>query len=375
MTDAVKVDSAMIDDWANNLRGAVALHLRQTLLPVEGRGAVIFPPTYANKDKNASRYTIDVLSDGTKTVALDSVGSQANRMEPLFLAEKPGRLENSLAKLVPQVAIGIGDDRSVSLLEAGHRLGDAIVGSSGLEDEAVRAFAAYRDHGNAAPIAKLAPTTLVFGAWDSRGTGAKLPRLVSATIRAWDVDELKRSAQYTPVIDYVKLGVFNDDARQKAESQTSSTLAQHGFVGVPSVGVEGGVVARGPIHRDVTVNLVALRQLDGDDGAALRRYILALALIAATEPQDGFLRQGCLLTLDPDSPAQWASVERTGRRLTLEFDSAALETYAVAAAHAFGVGKDSQTKFNVSRAKAKANSGKGKKKQEEEADSACDATD
>jgi hypothetical protein len=49
----------------------------------------------------------------------------------------------------------------------------------------------------------------------------------------------------------------------------------------------------------VTVNLVALRQLGGDDGEALRAYVLGLALVAAAEPQDGFLRQGCLLTPDP----------------------------------------------------------------------------
>ena len=31
------------------------------------------------------------------------------------------------------------------------------------------------------------------------------------------------------------------------------------------------------------------------------RYILGLALVAAVEPMDGFLRPGCLLRLDPDS--------------------------------------------------------------------------
>jgi CRISPR-associated protein Csb1 len=322
MTEPKKVDTALIDKWADDPASAVALHLRQSLLPVEGKGAVIFPPTYAQDERERKRspYTIDELADGTKVAQIDTVGSQANRMEPLF--RKSGRQpENQLPKLVPQIEIDIGNDRTVSILDAGHRLGDAIVRASELAKEAKEAFAAYRERGDASLIAKLAPTTLVFGAWDSRGEGAKLPRLVNATIRAWDVTDLTRSAQYTPAIDYAKLGVFSDEDKQKAEGNAKSPLAQRGFVAVPSVGSHGGIVARGPIHRDVTVNLVALRQLDGEKGEEMRRYILALCLLAATEPQDGFLRQGCLLTLDPETESDWMSVERSGVRTPITFDS------------------------------------------------------
>ena len=41
-------------------------------------------------------------------------------------------------------------------------------------------------------LAKIAPTSLVFGAWDSRDTQAKLPRLIASTIRAYDVVKLSR---------------------------------------------------------------------------------------------------------------------------------------------------------------------------------------
>ena len=174
MIEPVTVDPTLIDNWADDLRSAVALHLRQELLPVEGKGSVIFPPTYAQDDKSKSPYTIDTLSDGTKVAQIDTVGSQANRMEPLFRRSKPGEPENWLAKLVPQIEIDIDNDRTVSLLDAGHRLGDAIVRSSELAGPAKDAFAAYSERGNASPIAKLAPTTLVFGAWDSRGEGAKI---------------------------------------------------------------------------------------------------------------------------------------------------------------------------------------------------------
>ena len=56
------------------------------------------------------------------------------------------------------------------------------------------------------------------------------------------------------------------------------------------------------------INLVALRRLDGENGAALRRYILGLSLAAAIEPMDAFLRQGCLLVPDTSVPAQWMLV-------------------------------------------------------------------
>jgi CRISPR-associated protein Csb1 len=363
MTETVTVDSALIDKWADDPKSAVALHLRQELLPVEGKGAVIFPPTYAQdeRNRNGSPYTIDELSDGTKVAQIDSVGSQANRMEPLFRKAKGDHPNNPLAGLVPQIEIDIGNDRTVSILDAGHRLGDAIVRASGLAKEAKAAFAAYRERGDASLIARLAPTTLVFGAWDSRGDNAKLPRIVSAAIRAWDIDELHRSAQYTPPMDYAALDVFTDEEKQKAEGNAKSPLAQRGFVAVPSVNAPGGIVARGPTYRDVTVNLVALRQLSGEDGEKLRRYVLSLALLAATEPQDGFLRQGCLLTLDPGAPAQWHSVERSGARKPLKIDLGVLEGYARNAAEAFGIGEDRRVKFDPALAKADLGEGEAKR--------------
>jgi CRISPR-associated protein Csb1 len=348
-----RVDAALIDSWTEDLRGPVALHLRQKLLPVEGEGAVIFPPTYAMDERRRyAPYAIDELSDGTKVAQVDSVGAQANRMEPLFKRAPAGRPENPLADLVPQIEIAIGNDKTVSILDAGHRLGDALMRASDLRKEVGDAFAAFQDRGDATPIARLAPTSLVFGAWDSRGEGAKLPRLVQSVIRAWDVDMLKRSAQYNPPVDYSKLEVFSEADKQKAEGDTKSPLAQRGFVHVPAVDTHGGIVVRGGIRRDATVNLVALRQLDGENGPALRRYVLGLALVAAAEPQDGFLRQGCLLTPDPDATAEWVLVERTGKRSPLKVDPEVVLAYARAAADRFGLRQGRQVRFSRDAARA-----------------------
>src|SRR5882724_3294821 len=144
--------------WTDR-KGPVALVLKEHLIPVEGGDAVFFPPTYADVG-----YNIDTLSDGTKVATIDSVGSQANRMEPVFGTDP------ELSKLVPQVKIELGEGRSVPLFEAGHRLGDAIVRASDLRDVARKAFEVYLSTGDASAIAKLAPTSLVFGVWDSRDT-------------------------------------------------------------------------------------------------------------------------------------------------------------------------------------------------------------
>jgi CRISPR-associated protein Csb1 len=365
-TSTITVTDEILDSWANDPKGPVALHIRQKLLPVEvgdGPSPVVFPPTYAMSKRRAyAPYAIDELSDGTKVVQVDSVGAQANRMEPLFKRAKPGERENPLSKLIPQVDIWITDSRTnqrkpISLLDASHRLGDALIrvaalnaAAAGEDSEVSKAFAEL-EAGDATRIAKLAPTSLVFGAWDSRGEGAKLPRIVQSVIRAWDIDPLRRSAQYNPTVDFNTLGVLDEkekaEAEEAARSGRKNPAAQMGYVHVPAVDTHGGVVVRGGIYRDVTLNLIALRQLDGEDGAKLRCYILGLALLAAKESQDGFLRQGCLLTLDPEASAQWKLVNRTGQRINLAFDPTQIKQYAENAAKRFGVGEDREFVFSA----------------------------
>ena len=339
-----------ISQWADDRNGPVALHLRQALLPVEGKGSVIFPPTYAYRAENI-HYNIDQLSDGTKVATIDSVGSQANRMEPIFLPAGDGEPENPRSKLVPQIVITYGNEKSVSILEAGHRLGDAIIRSTELKDAVRNAFLDFDDRGDASSLAKLGPTSLVFGVWDSRDTLVKIPRVVQSTIRAEDVSELRRSAQYIPPVDYAELDVFTETERAKSADNPKSELAQRGYVHVPAVDAHGGVIAHGAIRRDVTINLVALRRLDGN---SLRRYILGLALVAGTTPLDGFLRAGCLLTIDPDQESDWESIARTGNRERIALNEEVALAYAIEAAAAFGVGEDRAVVFNKALAKADA---------------------
>ena len=142
--------SSKFDNWLIK-DAAAAIVIREPLVPVEGPDGVFFPATYAAaEDKRVfpGGYNIDP-PEGEKNVCLvDSVGSQANRIEPLFA--KPGYSE-----LVPQIVITAGE-RSVNLLEAGHRAGDAIVRCTPLQKKLQDAFKAILQ-GNARGMARDCP--------------------------------------------------------------------------------------------------------------------------------------------------------------------------------------------------------------------------
>src|SRR5258708_441717 len=143
--------------------GPAALVVREPLMPVEGTDGVLFPATFAEGDGFPGGYNIDVFPDDkdvgpglaarikdgklkptvelfphSKNVALiDSVGAQANRIEPLFKEDK-------YKHLIPQIAVTAGD-KEVSILDAAHRAGDALVRCSSLQAELQAAFKAMQN--------------------------------------------------------------------------------------------------------------------------------------------------------------------------------------------------------------------------------------
>src|SRR5207249_2928910 len=143
----------------------------------------------ANKDEKMENqrpgYQIDRFPDGTNTCEIDSPQSQSNRIEPKFKEIDGG-------KLVPQVEIRVGKER-VNLLDVGHRAGDAVVRMSSLAAEIHEAFAAAKSR-DFFKLATFAPTSLVFGVWDSRSSQVKQQRVFKAHIRATNVREVSRSA-------------------------------------------------------------------------------------------------------------------------------------------------------------------------------------
>ncbi len=363
-----------LDGWATKADGPVALRLKQRLLSVEESG-IIFPPTYADIG-----YNIDTLSDGTRVATIDSVGSQANRLEPIFKSDsnKPDDW------LVPQIQIVIrkeacgecaecknakadgpkkpkknGCTQSLevtrSLLDLAHRAADAVVQASpDLLKVLGPAFKALQ-HGDAGPLCTIAPTSLVFGVWDSRGdTGEKRPRLVRSIIRAWDVEPLHAAAQFNSI--WKLLGKEQQEALKKEAKAKEVELSEKGLADAPSVfrpklkiknyvndspnpeaRVLGGVLVRGRVEREVTVNLVALRGLRGKDPKetnAIRKYLLGLSLMAATADIDLFLREGCLLRYAGNGD-QWYKVPRRGEPESISLDAGVIKAAATVAAEHF----------------------------------------
>jgi len=373
MSDAVlAVTNDIIDGWATKAEGPVALRLKQRLLPVEESG-IIFPPTFADIG-----YNIDTLSDGTRVATIDSVGSQANRLEPIFKTDST----NPDHWLVPQIQIvirkeacgeceacqkadgskkakktGCTQQREVtrSLLDLAHRAADAVVQAS---PELLKvlgpAFKALQ-RGDAGPLCAIAPTSLVFGVWDSRGdTGEKRPRLVRSIIRASDVEPLHAAAQFNSI--WKLLDEEQQEALKKEAEAKKVKLSEKGLADAPGVfrpklklknfvndspnpeaRVLGGVLVRGRIEREVTVNLVALRGLRGKDVSetdAIRKYLLGLSLMAATADIELFLREGCLLRYAEDGD-QWYQVPRRGEPAPMSLGQDPVKNYATSAAAHF----------------------------------------
>ncbi len=335
-------DLKKFDAWLNDA-GPAALVIREHLISVEGPDGVVFPATFAASQDGtfSGGYNVDHFTETENVCLIDSVGSQANRIEPLFM-------KNGYADLVPKVVVKAGD-KTVNLLEAGHRAGDAIVRCSALQEELRAAFQALQKR-DAEPLAKIAPTSLVFGAWDSRDTQAKLPRLIASTIRAFNVRKLTRSAAYIPAVDHIALGNIPDYANEAEKKEYSKRGWLHA---VPS-GTPGGVIATGGIRRDASLHLAALRLLSAASETktiALQRYILGLALVAFTYPPAGYLRQGCNLVLDPDKAREFFEVYGDGRRVPVKVTHPEALEYARAALSGFGVGPSRSVDFDKELAK------------------------
>src|SRR5690606_13514125 len=126
----------------------------------------------------------------------------------------------------------------------------------------------------------------------------------------------------------------------------------------------GGVIARGDIRREVTLQLAALRLLRGpttEETRKLRAYLLGLALLAFSRPAVGFLRQGCNLVLDGERKSDAKVVFPDGRRESSGLTHEDALAFAQKAATAFGVGESRTVKFDSKIAKEET-TGDGKKK-------------
>lgn len=159
--------------------------------PVGGAGDKVFPPTYQGGRYAEETRTIN--GESIKCVLLDSVQSQANRMELALLeAVRANRIQ------LPLMAVsfdqeGLGKTITVTSLEAPHRVADAIFRDSLLKltreelpKSRIGKILEKADARNAAGLFQICPTALLFGLWDSTGPrgglGAKFQRAIVSEI-------------------------------------------------------------------------------------------------------------------------------------------------------------------------------------------------
>lgn len=373
------------DILADALRtGAAAVRARTRLQPAGGPGEKVFPPTFGGvvpirvgDQDHKTKYAVEerrVAGESRLCVLLDSVASQANRMEEALLrAWNGGRAGFPLVRVdftgathedpVLDLSTLLGDGY-LTALQAPHRLADALLRDSMLGDLRFRAstpgraFTEASPH-HATPVYCLCPTALVFGMWDSTGPkggqGAKFQRvLVSEIVGVGVAFGRKTSSRIDPAGVELNAGTVYLAADSDEEWTLDMGAARtdekgrpipfkrksgdadarpgrpsninHGNV-TPSIDSEAGGVTMDYAEQITVLSLAGLRRLSfprnvlgqpvgadrrADVEGAARTALAALALAAvALQREDGFdLRSRCALV--PEGPLRLHVVGRDG---------------------------------------------------------------
>ena len=345
--------------------GDAAFRRVRRLQPVGGQGDKIFPPTYPAERRGAPpRHVFERRRvDGGEVwcVLLDSVQSQANRLEEALLAATEEEGGDGSVPL-PFVTVDFGGAgleplERITSLDAPHRVYDAILRDSLLggvpfmQSEEGRRLAAAKP-ADATALLELSPNALLFGAWHSQGEGgglgAKFPRALVSEIMGVDtpVEEpaanprtggaeartagRRTGSRIDPLGILRKVEVFKGASASdwSVETRKGAKKARPSEINHSNVAptVEPLGVTCDYVEHRATITLAGLRRLrfgDGARDAAGRALIASLGLLALAE-QDarGYaLRSRCDLVCDGDAPLEL--VHADGSTAPLELDRAA----------------------------------------------------
>ena len=357
---------------------AVALRSRMQLQPAGGDGDKVFPPTYSVDSRADHKYAVEERQVGngdtvSTTVLLDSVASQANRAE---LALLEGWERGELIFPVPYVDFsddgGVTDYDKLTVLEAPHRLADAIFRDSLLDGTLFRLSEVGRSITEATPrnatdLFRYSPTSLLFGMWDSTGPkgglGSKFQRAYVSEIVGFDAKVGNKVGSRIDPLQIEKVApedrVYNStnpnevwthnpdvaERDKKGNPAPASRGSESGEAGQPSKinhgniapsidAQSGGVTISGAMQTTV-ISFAALRRLrfkglDLKAETAARTAIAALgvAAVAYLYEADYDLRSRCLLlpTHAPrlellrrdGSPGEVVNVDRLSAAQTLK---------------------------------------------------------
>lgn len=214
--------------------GAAAFRCRRRLQPAGGEGDKVFPPTFAGAVYAVEQRRVPGREQPVTCVLLDSVQSQANRMEqalqdaldageielPVITVDfseydpKDGEAEpgpDGHRRFPRTLLDAVG---KVTSLQVPHRLADAILRDSEYKGKRFRDSEVAKGLNrasllNATALYQLCPTALVFGMWDSAGPkgglGAKFERsIVSEVVGIGAEFGLKTASRIDPLITKTK---------------------------------------------------------------------------------------------------------------------------------------------------------------------------
>ena len=321
---------------------AAAFRCVTTYQPAGGAGDKVFPPTYEG-GRYATEERVDpATGEHRPCVLLDSVQSQANRMELALLeAHRAGRVT------LPLLVARFDQEEllkkfTVTSLEAPHRIADALFRDSLLDGMIFRKSKKGRildtaDVRNATDLFGLCPTALVFGLWDSTGPrgglGCKFQRTLVSEIVGYDAVAGKKTSSRIDPAEIMRSAATlyertaeGDDAPRwtlnKADGRKLKTgrpsEANHGNV-TPTI-ADGGFTLSGA-RQTTTLSLAVLRRLrfpldgaatsDAATDLAARTALAAMGLAAGSLARvDTDLRSRCQLFAE-QAPV-WELLERPG---------------------------------------------------------------
>jgi CRISPR-associated protein Csb1 len=359
------MDSLTLEQLETAVKGsAVAFRCRRRLQPAGGPGDKVFPPTFSGAVYAIEQRRIPGRDGPVPCVLLDSVQSQANRMElALQEAFDAGRIKLPLIVVDFSAYDPTGDLEAdeaagrlldkvgrITTLQVPHRLADAILRDSQLNGAKFRRSDKGKilncaSDADATPLFELCPTALLFGMWDSTGPkgglGPKFERAIVSEIVGigveWRDDYRARGVRRDPLEISKNVLVLPDkdksllrvaDPKQKGAVKPSEI--NHSSVPFDS---ENAGVTIEYAEQITTLSLIRLRRLrfplNGEESpeanAAARVVLAALGLTAATLAFEAGvdLRSRCLLW--PDGPIVWEVLDRPGeepKRFLLTGDGA-----------------------------------------------------
>lgn len=346
-----------LDILENAVQAAAAFRCRRRLQPGGGEGDKVFPPTFAGAVYAIEKRRVPGREEPVHCVLLDSVQSQANRMEQALQEA----IDSGVLKM-PYVVVDFTqhdpkDDEArqegklidaigkVTSLQVPHRLSDAILRDSNHKGTPFRSSEKGKalnrvSIANATPIFELCPTALVFGMWDSTGPkgglGPKFERaMVSEVVGIGvEVGDLRRGVRNDPlgIRAAVKVAKAGDKTWKLADPNdkkgVSPSEVNHSNIIFPKKGEEkldGATVEHA--EQTTTLSLIVLRRLrfpikgtaTSEADAAAQTVLAALGIAAATLAfESGMgLRSRCLLW--PDGPMIWELLDKPGEKEAKKF--------------------------------------------------------